>query len=204
MKGCHDLKFVSEHEGIFESEIKAIELTYDKLEKYLKKVIEILEHIDLMQVGISIPIYVACENARKDGIKTVLSGQGADELFAGYYRYLNMPPQKLEKESKKDLKELFYFVEKRDRAIAKANSVNMKFPYLSKAVIKVANSIPISMKIKGKERKYILKEVAKRRGIPETIVYKGKKSMQYSSGVDKALRLLAKRDDKIKEYLKWK
>jgi asparagine synthase (glutamine-hydrolysing) len=115
-----------------------------------------------------------------------------------------MPPQKLEKESKKDLKELFYFVEKRDRAIAKANSVNMKFPYLSKAVIKVANSIPISMKIKGKERKYILKEVAKRRGIPETIVYKGKKSMQYSSGVDKALRLLAKRDDKIKEYLKWK
>ncbi len=34
------------------------------------------------------PLYIAAEMASEDGIKVMLSGQGADELFAGYHRYL--------------------------------------------------------------------------------------------------------------------
>jgi asparagine synthase (glutamine-hydrolysing) len=62
--------------------------------------------------------------------------------------------------------------------------------------------VPVSFKIKNGERKHILKKMANRKGLPNEITHKNKKAIQYSSGVDKTLRRLAKGENKrLKKYL---
>lgn len=185
------------------NDIKIREISIDEVESYARKVIAAINSSNVMHVGIGIPLYIACEEVKKDGYKLVLSGQGADELFAGYNRYLRMSQDELEKALRSDLEELLKVNILRDIAIAGANSLEFGVPYLDSEVVKVALNIPAELKIKNGIRKYILREVAKKRGLPEFIYTREKKAVQYSTGVDKALRKLAKEKGKsVEEYLR--
>ena len=75
----------------------------EEYEKYLLNVAYAIDEIDLMKLAVGIPIYVASEMAKEDGIKVVLSGQGADELFGGYNRYGKI----LSEKGKEGLKESY-------------------------------------------------------------------------------------------------
>jgi asparagine synthase (glutamine-hydrolysing) len=203
MPGAHDLGFIRKAKGFFRSEVKARTIDPAELEEYVEKTIRVIDDYNPVQVGIGIPLYIACEVAKGDGMPVILAGQGADELFAGYHRYLGMPVKELEQELQKDLEELYPTIEKRDLAIAGANSIELRLPYLADEVVEIAREIPVDLKIKKGVRKYILREVAKRKGLPEIITKKEKKAVQYSSGVDKALKKLSKAKNKsLKEYLK--
>lgn len=202
MKGCAELVQIEKAREFF-NEIKVREINIDEIESYARKVIAAINSSSAMHVGIGIPLYIACEEAKKDRYKLVLLGQGADELFAGYNRYLRMSQDELEKALRSDLEELLKVNILRDIAIAGANSLELGVPYLDSEVVKVALSIPAELKIKDGIRKYILREVARKRGLPEFVCVREKKAVQYSSGVDKALRKIAKEKGKsIEEYLR--
>lgn len=187
----------------FFNEIKIREINIEEIESYARKVIAAINSCSAMQVGIGIPLYIACEEAEKDGLKLVLCGQGADELFAGYSRYLRMPQAALEETLRRDVKELLEVNILRDIAIARANSLELGVPYLDSEVIKVAFSIPVELKIKSGMRKCILREVARKRGLPEFIYAREKKAVQYSTGVDRALRRISREKNKsLEEYLR--
>lgn len=187
----------------FFNEIKIRAIRVDEVESYAKKVIAAANSSSAIHVGIGIPFYIACEEAKKDRHRLVLLGQGADELFAGYHRYLKMSERELEEALTKDLEKLKKIDLKRDTAIARQNSLELRFPYLDGEVVEIALKIPIKLKIKNGVRKYILREVARKRGLPEFICAREKKAVQYSTGVDKALRKLAKEKGKsIEEYLR--
>ncbi|MBI5253006.1 MAG: asparagine synthase C-terminal domain-containing protein [Euryarchaeota archaeon] len=200
INGCAELAQI-EKANFNEIKIRAINI--EEVEGYARKVIAAINSHNAMHVGIGIPLYIACEEAKKDGHKLALSGQGADELFAGYNRYLRMTQHELEKALRSDLEELLKANILRDIAIAGANSLELGVPYLDSEVVKVALSIPAELKIKDGIRKYILREVARKRGLPEFIYAREKKAVQYSTGIDKALRKIAKEKGKsIEEYLR--
>jgi asparagine synthase (glutamine-hydrolysing) len=79
----------------------------DLVEK-MPALIRILGTFDPMELRNSIAAYVALEKARDLGIRTVLTGDGADELFAGYSYMFNMPPADLPKYIQ-HLNEVMYF-----------------------------------------------------------------------------------------------
>jgi len=87
-----------------------------------------------------------------------------------------------------------------------ANSVELRVPYLDVEVIKTAMSIPPSLKICGPMdvlKKRVLRQVAKMIGLPAKIVDRPKKAVQYGSGVDKAIKALAKKSNKpVENYLR--
>lgn len=203
MKGSKDFDYVQRAKAHFKSEIKYRELALQEVEAYAKKVVAAIKDASPMQVAIGAPLYALCEAAAGDGLNLALCGQGGDELFAGYQRYLRMGEKELEEALLHDLTHLYPANLKRDLAIAEANRVRLLSPYLDEEVVSIAVSLPPSLKIKNGVRKYVLREVAKKASLPEFIAAREKKALQYSTGVDRALRGLAKKNGKtIEQYLR--
>jgi asparagine synthase (glutamine-hydrolysing) len=82
---------------------------------------------------------------------------------------------------------------KMDYKIAKHFKKDLKTPYLHDDVVKCAQNIPVKYKVFNGERKIILKETALSFGLPKELVLRQKKAAQYSSGIIKELRRMAKR-----------
>ena len=190
VEGCVDLEYVRRLGDEFEVRTRIIEP--EELGEYVRKVVYAIEDWDPMKVSIALPIYAACELAHEDGLKVMLSGQGADELFAGYHRYLRMDTAALEEALRRDLQRIAETNLERDDAAAMACSVELRVPYLDRGVVEVALGTPGDYKIKDGRRKHILRLLARRKGVPEFIVNRDKKAIQYATGVEKALRKTAR------------
>jgi asparagine synthase (glutamine-hydrolysing) len=124
--------------------------------------------------------------------KNIVSGQGADELFGGYSRYLKMTQEELEFELEKDYETLVSQDIEMNHKVALHFDLTLITPYLDEAVVKSAQDIPLRYKVSDGQRKIILREVAKAFDLPPSMVNKEKKAVQYSSGIIKELRRLSK------------
>ncbi len=176
-------------------------------EKYVFKVAKAIDEVDLMKIGVGIPMYIASEMASEDGLKVVLSGQGADELFGGYARYERIfrekGVEKLKEELLKDIKNLHAVNLERDDHCTMANGVELRVPFLDEEVVEIALSIPVEYKI-SELRKKILRDVASKY-LPDYIAFRPKKAAQYGSGGEKIIYKVAKKlgysKKKINEFL---
>jgi asparagine synthase (glutamine-hydrolysing) len=193
MGGSGDETVVKDAASFFDLEHVEKVIFEDEIERYVKLVSEAASTDDPLDISIGVPICAGLGTASWAGLDSVMCGQGADELFAGYRRYLKMDEEKLEVELKKDIETINIA---RDKSIADACGTKLLTPYLDESVVDLGLQIPVILKIKGGERKYILREVAKNRGLPKSIWSREKKAIQYSTGVDKVLR----RSIKQKEF----
>ncbi len=174
-----------EIEKILGKEMRHVEIGLNK-----EIVLEALK--DMRSIGISdplmasfeIPLYVAMRECEPE---TVVSGQGADELFLGYAKYLKDPSG-----WKEDLKKLLHVVVPFEDKMAKKFGKEIVRPYLDRRIIKLASAIPLSERICEGVRKAPLRLVAKKLGLPERIVLIEKKAAQYGSGASKLMREIAK------------
>ena len=182
-------------------------ISEEEYEEYVFKVAKAIDEVDLMKIGVGIPIYVASEMANEDGLKVVLSGQGADELFGGYARHERIYREKGEEELKKELLKDVYNLYKvnleRDDHCTMANGVELRVPFLDEEVVEIALSIPIEYKM-SELRKRILRDVASQY-LPDYIAYRPKKAAQYGSGGEKMIYKVAKKygfsKKRINEFL---
>jgi len=193
--------------------IKIKRFTEDEFKRTLPQVMRIMERkTNPLQVSCAVPIYFAAREAKKDGLKVVLSGQGGDELFGGYNRYLRQinDYQKLGKVLQKDVENAYLDNLKRDITICSANKLELRFPYMNSELADFSLGIPARLKIKeindkefscideidGKKfiRKYILRKAAKEIGIPSVVLNRPKKALQYGSGSWKLLRKIAREE----------
>jgi asparagine synthase (glutamine-hydrolysing) len=163
------------------------------VEAVLPYVIKAIESTEPQKVSIALPLFFASRGANEDGLHVMLSGQGADELFAGYKRYGSMLPEQLVQALENDLFNIANNNLERDDAVTMANSVELRVPYLDRAVVELALGISPYLKIRNGIRKYILRKVATLI-LPEELVIKEKKAAQYSSGMYSALEKLAKKN----------
>ena len=63
------------------------EMSEQDVENVIPKIINIIEDDNMGQIEVAIPIYGAVKLAHEQGIRVMLTGQGADELFGGYSWY---------------------------------------------------------------------------------------------------------------------
>ena len=209
LEGSPDVKAAEEVCSNLGYELHTRILTAKDVETYIPKVIYAIEEADVMKVATGLPLYAAAELAHSDGMKVMIAGQGSDELFGGYARYLNVLRQggyqQLHENLWNDLVAIYRVNLQRDDAVAMANSVELRVPYLDVTVIKTAMGMPPSFKIGGPEdilKKRILRRVAKMVDLPAKIVDRPKKAIQYGSGVDKVIKTLAKKSEKsVENYL---
>ncbi|MDI6644077.1 MAG: asparagine synthase (glutamine-hydrolyzing) [Methanobacteriaceae archaeon] len=197
-----DLKFSKKAAKWLGLPLKCHLIDENVVRQNLHGVLDAIEEYNIMKIGVGMTAYLASKMAHEDGLKVVLSGQGADELFGGYHRYLDLFNNKGEDahdDLKKDVLNLYHVNLERDDAACMAHSVELRVPYLDMEIINMAMNIPMKYKIKdGKDplRKCILRRVASDLKIPPEIVYRPKKAAQYGSGIHKILikKILKKKD----------
>ena len=159
----------------------------DEVEKHLLSVMRAIEEPNPMNLSIGLPLYFATKTAAGDGVRILLSGGGADELFGGYHKYLENPSL-----MESDLLEMGEKNLARDDKIAMLNGVEGRFPYLALPVVSAALNTPLELKIRGGTRKWVLRRLAIELGLPEEVAMREKKAAQYGSGAQKILESIAR------------
>ena len=86
-----------------------------------------------------------------------------------------------------------------------SHDIELRLPFASFELAEFALSLPIECKMEPKEdtlRKLVLRKVALNVGLPSVLVDKPKKAVQYSTGINDAIKRVAKKQDKtVNEYI---
>jgi asparagine synthase (glutamine-hydrolysing) len=169
--------------------------------KVAAEVVKIIEDPDPVKLAIGIPFYWTAQKTFEVRLKVLLAGQGADELFGGYQRYVNEYRLHGERAAKQtmfeDATRIYESNLERDKKICIFHNVEMRLPFATYPIAMFATSLPINLMIEAKTnslRKLVLRKVAENLGIPTGIVKKPKKAIQYTTGINKALKKLAKKE----------
>ncbi len=172
----------------------------------LKRVLWIIEDYNPVNVGIGISLDWAASRARELRNDYFFSGGGADELFGGYHRYLGKPTEIVQSMIFNDVLNSYIVNYERDYKVCQNEGLNLQIPFADIRLIEYGLSIPISQKLPenpSEPRKIILRMLAKKLGIPDGISNKPKKAFQYSTGVNKELLKIAKKNGiRLSDYLK--
>lgn len=183
LEGSPDLaaaRMVSAHIGSVHHEIH---FTIEEGMDAIRDVIYHLETYDVTTVRASTPMYLLARVIKSMGIKMVLSGEGADEIFGGYLYFHKAPgPQAFHEETVRKLGKLhLYDCLRANKALA-AWGVEGRVPFLDKEFMDVAMRLNPADKMagNGKIEKWILRK-AFEDYLPEKIAWRQKE--QFSDGV---------------------
>jgi asparagine synthase (glutamine-hydrolysing) len=148
-------------------------------------------------VSFELPLQMIASRVREE---TLVSGQGADEMFGGYSRYLEMASEDARRAMVDDLARMFSDVIPLEDEIASKYGKRVERPFLDPGVRKLAASMPVADKIRGGIRKAPLRDAATALG-SDLIASREKKAAQYGSGFMKVLKARARREKMTIEEL---
>ena len=139
LKGAPDLakaKLVADHIGTVHHEIN---YTIQEGLDAIRDVIYFIETYDVTTVRASTPMYLLARVIKSMGIKMVLSGEGADEVFGGYLYFHKAPSAKaFHEESVRKLSKLHYYDCLRANKSLSAWGIEGRVPFLDKEFLDVA------------------------------------------------------------------
>jgi len=167
----------------------------EDVSKIRKKVEEILikneVKVNPMQIALASAFFLVCQKAKEKNIPYLFTGQGPDILLGGYHKYKNIKKEKLNEQIKDDLP-LLEIDKKRDRGVAKYFQIKLINPYLEKDFINFALEIPQDFKINlindKVYEKYLSRKVAEFLKLPQEVILRHKKALQYSTKIIKSIR----------------
>jgi asparagine synthase (glutamine-hydrolysing) len=147
----------------------------------MPELIRLLRTFDPMELRNSIVTYVAMEAASKRGLSVVLTGDAADELFAGYSFMFNMPAEQLPSYIR-HLNEIMHFTSK---VIGRNLGVGVDSPYVSSSVREFAVSLGYEDLVGEYEGKLFGKRILREAFssmLPKEIAWRLKTPIEYGSG----------------------
>ncbi|MDX1364976.1 asparagine synthase B [Arenibacter latericius] len=183
LEGSPDLaaaKKVADHIGTVHHEIK---FTIQEGLDALKDVVYKLETYDVTTIRASTPMYLMARVVKSMGIKMVLSGEGADELFGGYLYFHKAPsPKDFHEETVRKLEKLHMYDCLRANKSLAAWGIEGRVPFLDKEFMDVAMRINPKDKMINGERmeKWVLRKAFEDM-LPESVAWRQKE--QFSDGV---------------------
>ena len=187
LDGAPDLapaRLVAEHIGAIHHEIH---FTVQEGLDALSDVIYHLETFDITTIRASTPMYLLMRKIRAMGIKMVLSGEGADEIFGGYLYFHKAPDgAELHAESVRKLQKLHLYDCARANKASAAWGVEARVPFLDREFLDVAMAMDPDAKLPRNAahprpiEKYPLRN-AFRGAIPDAVLWRQKE--QFSDGV---------------------
>lgn len=177
-----------------------VRATLSEVDELLGDVCELIEDSNVVKVGVAIPFYLACQRAAADGQRVLLSGLGAEEVFAGYQRHKRAVD--INQECLRGLRAMHERDLFRDDVVSMSHTLELRLPFLDSELISVGLGIEGSKKIVDGVMKYPLRVAASNMGLSDSVSFRKKKAAQYGSQFDAAIEKLARRGGVSKsEYL---
>ncbi len=183
LKGAPDLakaREVAKHIGTVHHEIN---YTIQEGLDAIRDVIYFIETYDVTTVRASTPMYLLARVIKSMGIKMVLSGEGADEVFGGYLYFHKAPtPRDFHEETIRKLSKLYMYDCLRANKSLSAWGVEGRVPFLDKEFLDVAMRLNPAVKMcPGKEiEKKVVREAFSDM-LPQSVAWRQKE--QFSDGV---------------------
>lgn len=171
---------VAEHLNTVHHEIK---FTIQEGIDAIKDVVYQLETYDITTIRASTPMYLMARAIKAMGIKMVLSGEGADEIFGGYLYFHKAPSaEDFHKETVRKLDKLHQYDCLRANKSLAAWGIEGRVPFLDKEFMDVAMRLNPKDKMINGERmeKWVLRKAFENM-LPESVVWRQKE--QFSDGV---------------------
>ncbi len=183
LEGSPDLaaaQVVADHIGTVHHEIK---FTIQEGLDAIRDVIYNLETYDITTIRASTPMYLMARVIKSMGIKMVLSGEGADELFGGYLYFHKAPNAKeFHEETVRKLKKLHMYDCLRANKSLASWGIEGRVPFLDKEFMDVAMRInPQDKMINGERMEKWVVRKAFEDMLPESVAWRQKE--QFSDGV---------------------
>jgi len=146
---------------------------------------ELTEYGDLINAVISVPLFA---RARQLGIKVVLTGDGADELFGGYQMYDRVAPDSSRRLFAHVIGNLHRTILQRLDRVSMGQGVEARVPYLDPWLVDLALRMPADFKIRDDDEKWIMRQVFAD-VLPAYIRRRPKNPMSHASGLHERARL---------------
>ncbi len=158
----------------------------DEVIAVLPAVVRATESYEPSLIRSAVPNYLLAELAAQH-VKVVLTGEGADELFAGYHHLRGLEPDQLREALTEGLETLHHLNLQRCDRVTMAHGLEARVPFLSRDVLAVAQRIPLDWKLLGEDgherahEKAILRE-AFEGWLPDEILWRRKEQFGDGSG----------------------
>ncbi len=178
--------------------------TEDEYYEALPTIIGELESYDPSLVRCAVPCYFTCKLAA-DYVTVVLTGEGADELFAGYHYMKHFPLEKLNQEARRCIGNLHNINLQRADRMGMLFSLELRVPFLDVAMVDLAMKIPPELKIRtyngDKIEKWILRQAFEGTDyLPEEILWRYKVQYTQGAGCQNLGERLAEKEIDEEEY----
>ncbi len=185
LEDSQDITFARKAAQLLHRECTELILSEKDVRDIIPEVLSLIDEKTFMNLEIGVLMYYICKNLDAD---ILISGQGADELFGGYKKYEDAfhKGENVKSVMRKDLDKISCGLE-RDRHIAEPFNKRIRYPYCDLNVVEKALGVPDYL-LFTPQRKEFLRRVAQLLNLPQEIVSRPKKALQYGSGIHKTLK----------------
>lgn len=189
MPGSEDLERSRQVAAYLGTIHHAFEYGPEEIAGILPRVIYLLESFDPALVRSAIPCYFVSRMARQY-VKVVLTGEGADELFAGYHSLKRLQGPELHAELLAITANLHHTNLQRVDRMTMAHSLEGRVPFLDWDLTRFAFRLSPALKLRGETEKWILRRLAETY-LPADIFNRRKEKFSLGTGTGQALARLA-------------
>jgi len=198
LKGAPDLEHAREVARYLQTDHYELIITPEKLTAILAEVIYHLESFDALLVRSSLTNYLVARLA-SEHVAEVFSGEGGDELFAGYGYLKSIPFEHLENELVRITNTMHNTALQRVDRSAAAHSLTPHMIFTNPEVVKFAFTIPVEYKIHGTTEKWILRKAMEGR-LPSGILRRPKVKFWEGAGVKELIAVYAEKNISDNDY----
>ena len=167
-------------------EIKYVSI--DQMLGAIESTIKILKNFNDIEIRNSIVPYLYMNALKEKNITNVITGDGADEIFAGYNFLLKKDHNELKNELKR-IKKIMHFTSQK---IANKLGISIQMPFIDEKIIELVETLPINLLINQKNGikfgKWVLRK-AFENTLPTNVIWRKKTAMQDGSGTTNLTKL---------------
>ena len=160
----------------------------DDMLNAIEDIVKILKNFNDIEIRNAIVPYIYLNELKKKDVKKVITGDGADEIFAGYNFLIKKDAAELENELKR-IKNVMHFTSQK---IATELGMSVQMPFIDESIIQLAETLPINHLVNQRNNvkfgKWILRK-AYENDLPSSVIWREKVPMQDGSGTVGLIKL---------------